>query len=65
MDLANRRDPFCGKLSLARFCAKTAIRYSLTKLHTCAVTSAELKATSHGLQGLCSLWADSSKRLSV
>ncbi|MGI5898550.1 MAG: L-fucose/L-arabinose isomerase family protein [Christensenellales bacterium] len=39
MDLVNRRDAFCGKLSLCSVLRQNGIKYTLTKLHTCPINS--------------------------
>lgn len=39
LDLAHRRDAFCGKLSLCNNLYQRGIPYSLTRLHTCAIDS--------------------------
>ncbi len=44
MQLENRRDAFCGKLSLCNNLYQSGIRYSLTARHTCAVDGAEFQA---------------------
>ncbi len=39
MDMANRRDAFCGKLSVCNNLHQRGIPFTNTTLHTCAVTS--------------------------
>ena len=41
MDLANRRDAFCGKLSLCNNLYQNNIKFTNTTLHTCAIKSKE------------------------
>ncbi len=41
LQLENRRDAFCGKLSLCNNLYQYGIKYSLTKRHTCPVDSEE------------------------
>ncbi len=39
MDLANRRDAFCGKISVCNNLNQYGIKYTGTSLHTCAIES--------------------------
>lgn len=39
MDMSNRRDAFCGKLSVCNNLYQSGIKYSLTTHHTCAIDS--------------------------
>jgi len=41
MELVNRRDAFCGKLSLCNNLYQRDIKYSVTKQHTCDINSSE------------------------
>jgi len=43
MDVANRRDSFCGKISVCNNLRQAGIPYTLTKSHTMKVTSAEFE----------------------
>ncbi|MHC4214112.1 MAG: L-fucose/L-arabinose isomerase family protein, partial [Planctomycetota bacterium] len=43
MDLANRRDSFCGKLSVCNNLCQAGISYTLTSSHTVSVKSAQFK----------------------
>ncbi|MGQ9731909.1 MAG: L-fucose/L-arabinose isomerase family protein [Candidatus Zipacnadales bacterium] len=44
MSLADRRDSFCGKMSVCNNLTQYGIDYTLTTLHTCAPTSPEFRA---------------------
>ena len=39
LDLANRRDAFCGKISVCSNLRQCGIKYTLTRQHTCAISS--------------------------
>lgn len=41
LDLANRRDAFCGKLSLCNSLYQRNIKFTNTSLHTCTIAGAE------------------------
>lgn len=41
MDIKNRRDAFCGKLSVCNNLKQYGIKYTTTKLHTCSINSQE------------------------
>ena len=43
LQLENRRDAFCGKLSLCNNLYQYGIKYTLTRRHTCAILSDEFK----------------------
>lgn len=43
LNLENRRDAYCGKLSVCNNLYQYGIKYSLTKRHTCPVDSEEFK----------------------
>lgn len=53
LDMANRRDAFCGKISLCNNLRQRGIRYSLTRLHTCAIDSAEFAQDVRKFAGVC------------
>lgn len=53
LDMANRRDAFCGKLSLCNNLYQRGIPFSLTQLHTCAIDSPELEADLLRFAGVC------------
>jgi L-fucose isomerase-like protein len=44
LDLANRRDAFCGKISVCNNFRQCGIKFSLTEKHTCQVNSPEFEA---------------------
>ncbi len=53
LDLAHRRDAFCGKLSLCNNLYQRGIPYSLTRLHTCAIDSPEFEQDVQTFAGVC------------
>jgi L-fucose isomerase-like protein len=53
MTIAMRRDSFCGKMSCCNNMMQYGIRYSLTTLHTEAVTSPEFKADLEWFSQVC------------
>jgi L-fucose isomerase-like protein len=53
LDMANRRDAFCGKLSVCNNLYQRGIPYSLTRLHTCKIESAEFTADLEKFAALC------------
>lgn len=53
MSLADRRDSFCGKLSVCNNLTQYGIPYSLTTLHTVAPTSESFKADLHWFAAVC------------
>lgn len=55
MQLENRRDAFCGKLSLCNNLWQYGIKYSLTKRHTCPVDGEEFKADVHQFARVCAV----------
>lgn len=55
MDLANRRDAFCGKLSLCNVLRQNGIPYTLTQLHTCAINSMEFAIDLQRFASICSI----------
>ena len=55
MDLVNRRDAFCGKLSLCAVLRQNNIKYTLTKLHTCRINSCEFTEDVKKFAKLCDI----------
>ncbi len=53
LDMANRRDAFCGKISLCNNLYQRNIPYSLTTLHTCPIESAEFEDDLKRFAGVC------------
>ncbi len=53
MDLANRRDSFCGKMSVCNNLNQYGIDYSLTTLHTVSPSSASFLEDLHSFVGIC------------
>lgn len=53
MDLANRRDSFCGKMSVCNNLNQYGIDYSLTTLHTIPPDSDSFKADLQWFAGVC------------
>jgi L-fucose isomerase-like protein len=53
MDLANRRDSFCGKMSVCNNLKQYGIKYSLTELHTVSPSSDEFKKDLRWFAGVC------------
>ena len=53
LDMANRRDAFCGKISVCNNLYQRGIPYSLTTLHTCAIDSPEFAADLARFAGVC------------
>lgn len=53
MGIANRRDSFCGKISVCNNLMQAGIPYSLTKSHICKVTSAEFKKELDDFASVC------------
>ena len=53
MTIAVRRDSFCGKMSCCNNMMQYGIKYSLTKLHTEALDSAEFKADLESFSQVC------------
>jgi L-fucose isomerase-like protein len=53
MTIAVRRDSFCGKMSACNNMMQYGIKYSLTTLHTEAVTSGEFKADLEWFSAVC------------
>lgn len=55
LQLENRRDAFCGKLSLCNNLYQYGIRYSLTKSHVCAVDGEEFRADVDRFAKVCAV----------
>lgn len=55
LDMANRRDAFCGKISLCNNLYQRGIKYSLTELHTCKIDSPEFREDVKKFAGVCSV----------
>ncbi|MEK7399792.1 MAG: L-fucose/L-arabinose isomerase family protein [Candidatus Poribacteria bacterium] len=53
MDLANRRDSFCGKMSACNNLKQYGINYSLTKLHTVSPSSEAFREDLYWFAGVC------------
>lgn len=53
LQLENRRDAFCGKLSLCNNLWQYGIRYSLTSRHTCAIDSPEFQTDVERFVRIC------------
>jgi L-fucose isomerase-like protein len=53
LDVAHRRDAFCGKLSVCNNLRQYGIPYSLTSLHTCAIDSASFTGDIQRFEKLC------------
>ena len=53
MTIAVRRDSFCGKMSACNNMMQYGIKYSLTTLHTEALTSPEFKADLEWFSAVC------------
>lgn len=53
LDMANRRDAFCGKISMCNNFRQRDIRYSLTTLHTCPIDSEVFAADVEKFAGVC------------
>lgn len=55
LQLENRRDAFCGKLSLCNNLRQLGIRYTLTARHTCAVDSEEFRLDVERFARVCAI----------
>lgn len=55
LQLENRRDAFCGKLSLCNNLIQNGIKYSLTARHTCPVDGDEFKADVDRFSRVCAV----------
>lgn len=53
MDVANRRDSFCGKISVCNNLRQAGIPYTLTKSHTVEITSTEFKKDLTDFASVC------------
>lgn len=53
LDMANRRDAFCGKISLCNNLRQRGIPYSLTQRHTCAIDSESFRGDVERFAGVC------------
>lgn len=53
LDMDNRRDAFCGKISLCNNLYQRGIPYTLTELHTCAIDSASFARDLEKFAGVC------------
>ncbi len=53
MSIANRRDSFCGKISVCNNLRQAGIPYTLTKSHTVKVESAEFKKDLEDFASIC------------
>jgi L-fucose isomerase-like protein len=53
MSIADRRDSFCGKISVCNNLRQAGIPYTLTKSHTVEVTSAQLKKDLDDFASVC------------
>ena len=53
LDLANRRDAFCGKMSVCNNFRQCGIQYTLTKKHTCAISSPEFQEDVNRFSSIC------------
>jgi len=55
LDMANRRDAFCGKISLCNNLRQRGILFTQTTLHTCALDSPEFEADVKQFAGICNV----------
>ncbi len=53
LDMANRRDAFCGKLSVCNNFYQRGIRFTNTTLHTCSINSAEFTGDLKHFAAVC------------
>ncbi len=53
LDMANRRDAFCGKISLCNNLYQRGIPYTLTRQHTCAIDSPEFALDVESFAAAC------------
>ncbi|MCI8401521.1 MAG: fucose isomerase [Lachnospiraceae bacterium] len=53
LDMANRRDAFCGKISLCNNLYQRNIPFTATTLHTCPIDSEEFAADVRRFAGVC------------
>lgn len=55
LDMANRRDAFCGKISLCNNLYYRDIKYTLTTLHTCKIDSPEFTEDLKKFAAVCNV----------
>jgi len=55
LDMANRRDAFCGKISVCNNLYQRGIPFTQTTLHTCALDSPEFEADVKRFAGICNV----------
>lgn len=55
LDMANRRDAFCGKISLCNNLYQRNIKFTNTSLHTCAIESVEFEADVKKFAAVCNV----------
>jgi len=55
MTIANRRDSFCGKISVCNNLHQAGIPYTLTKLHTVEADSAQFKSELDDFASVCNI----------
>jgi len=55
LDMSNRRDAFCGKISLCNNLYQRGIPFTQTTLHTCALNSPEFEADVRRFAGICNV----------
>lgn len=53
LDMANRRDAFCGKISVCNNLYQRGIKYSLTELHSCPIDSPEFERELRRFKSVC------------
>lgn len=53
LDMAHRRDAFCGKISVCNNLYQRGIPYTLTSLHTCSIDSPAFEADLQKFAGVC------------
>ena len=53
LDMANRRDAFCGKISVCNNLRQRGIPYSLTALHTCPILCDSFRSDLIRFAGVC------------
>jgi len=55
LDMANRRDAFCGKISLCNNLRQRGIKFSLTASHTCDLDGAEFESDVKRFAAVCNV----------
>ncbi len=55
LDMANRRDAFCGKISLCNNLYQRGIKFTQTTLHTCQIDSPEFENDVKRFAGICNV----------